>query len=55
MADEQNLEQPNEQANEPAAPEVKADPFESKALEMTRLARNEGIFIVPILPPAVLH
>ncbi len=34
MADEQNLEQPNEQANEPAAPEVKADPFESKALEM---------------------
>jgi len=26
---------------------------EAKALEMTRLARNEGIFIVPILPPAV--
>lgn len=26
---------------------------EGKALEMTRLARNEGIFIVPILPPAV--
>lgn len=26
---------------------------ESKALEMTRLARSEGIFIVPILPPAV--
>jgi glycine C-acetyltransferase len=26
---------------------------ETKALEMTRLARNEGIFIVPILPPAV--
>ncbi len=26
---------------------------EARALEMTRLARNEGIFIVPILPPAV--
>lgn len=26
---------------------------DTKALEMTRLARNEGIFIVPILPPAV--
>ncbi|HNX68843.1 MAG TPA: pyridoxal phosphate-dependent aminotransferase family protein [Candidatus Omnitrophota bacterium] len=26
---------------------------EAKALEMTRLARSEGIFIVPILPPAV--
>jgi glycine C-acetyltransferase len=26
---------------------------ETKALEMTRLARQEGIFIVPILPPAV--
>jgi glycine C-acetyltransferase len=26
---------------------------EAKALEMTRLAKNEGIFIVPILPPAV--
>ena len=26
---------------------------EQKALEMTRLAKNEGIFIVPILPPAV--
>ena len=26
---------------------------EGKALEMTRLARSEGIFIVPILPPAV--
>ncbi len=26
---------------------------EAKALEMTRLSRNEGIFIVPILPPAV--
>lgn len=26
---------------------------ESKALEMTRLAREKGIFIVPILPPAV--
>ena len=26
---------------------------EAKALEMTRLAREEGIFIVPILPPAV--
>ena len=26
---------------------------EAKALEMTRLARLEGIFIVPILPPAV--
>ena len=26
---------------------------EAKALEMTRLARQEGIFIVPILPPAV--
>ncbi len=26
---------------------------ESKALEMTRLSREEGVFIVPILPPAV--
>jgi len=26
---------------------------EAKALQMTRLARDEGVFIVPILPPAV--
>ncbi len=26
---------------------------DTKALEMTRIAKNEGIFIVPILPPAV--
>lgn len=26
---------------------------EAKALDMTRIAKNEGIFIVPILPPAV--
>ena len=26
---------------------------EAKALEMTRLSREEGVFIVPILPPAV--
>ena len=26
---------------------------DAKALEMTRIAKQEGIFIVPILPPAV--
>ena len=26
---------------------------DAKALQMTRLVKNEGIFIVPILPPAV--
>ncbi len=35
----------------PIVPIVIGD--EEKALEMTRLSRNEGIFIVPILPPAV--
>lgn len=35
----------------PIAPIIIGD--DAKALEMTRMARQEGIFIVPILPPAV--
>jgi glycine C-acetyltransferase len=39
------------QSQSPIVPIIIGD--DAKALEMTRLARQEGIFIVPILPPAV--